>query len=74
MNWRIEIAQATGPYTLASEHTRFGDTWKAWDALEVTGGARKRLLRNGRVIRRERSIPTPAPQTPPVAQEALWTA
>lgn len=72
--WRIEVAHAGGTYTRSSEHDRFMDAWRAWDDLDayLTTGQRKRLLHNGRVIRRERTFPAPQPQ--PEHQEALWTA
>lgn len=50
------------------------DAWRAWEALDayLTNGQRKRLLHKGRVIRRERMVPTPEPA--PAQEEALWPA
>jgi hypothetical protein len=76
VRWRIEVAHENGPYTLSSEHHRAWDAFRAWEDLDayLTHGQRKRLL-HGRVINRVRLFRRPAPApTPPVAQEALWTA
>lgn len=71
MSWTIETGAGKAAYTTSETFARAWDAWKAWDAIVLEPDQKKRLSRNGRVIRRERALPTPKPT--PVAQEALWT-
>lgn len=71
MSWAIETGEGRSSYASLSEYTRAWDAWAAWDAITLEPGQKKRMLRRGRVVRREIRLPDPVSQ--PVAQEALWT-